>query len=149
MNDYDRDILAWSERQGGLLRRIAAGESINDQIDWLNIAEEVEALGKSEKRELRTRIATILLHLIKLQASPAVEPRLGWRETVREQRDGVQVLLEDSPSLGQFVPEMIAKALIAARRQTGASLADRAEEPKVDLAGLDYTEDQVLGSWLP
>ncbi len=149
MNDYDCDILAWSERQSGLLRRVAAGEGVNDQIDWLNIAEEVEALGKSEKRELRSRIATILLHLIKLQASPAIEPRLGWRETVREQRDGIQILLEDSPSLGQFVAEMIAQSLNAARRKAEASLGDRAEEPKVDLAGLDYTEDQVLGSWLP
>lgn len=146
---YDSDLLLWSEQQADLLRQIAAGERVNDQIDWSSIAEEVEALGKRDKRELQNRITTILLHLIKLQASPAIEPRLGWRETIREQRRGIQLLLEDSPSLRPLVPSAISKVLSCSREGAKASLVDRAEEPRVDLAGLDYTEDQVLGPWLP
>jgi hypothetical protein len=146
---YDSDLLVWSGEQADLLRRLAAGERVNDQIDWFNVAEEIEALGKSDRRELHRRIATVLLHLIKLQASPAAGPRASWRETVREQRSGIQMLLDDSPSLRPLVPDIIGKLLIEAREKASASLADRGEEPGVDLAGLGYTEDQVLGSWLP
>jgi Domain of unknown function DUF29 len=47
----DADILAWSERQGALLRRIAAGDRVNDaDLDWPNIAEEIEDVGRSERR---------------------------------------------------------------------------------------------------
>jgi hypothetical protein len=59
------------------------------------------------------------------------------------------MLLDDSPSLRPLVPDIIGKLLIEAREKASASLADRGEEPGVDLAGLGYTEDQVLGSWLP
>jgi hypothetical protein len=45
MSDYDADILIWSERQAALLRRFAAGERVNDHIDWINLVEEVGSLG--------------------------------------------------------------------------------------------------------
>src|SRR5271165_1979740 len=100
MTDYDTDILIWSERQAELLRRRAAGELVNEaDLDWPNIAEEIESLGKTVARELATRVSTILIHLIKLEASPAAEPRIGWRKTIREQRDEIDLLLEDAPSL--------------------------------------------------
>ena len=69
--DYDTDLYLWCERQADLLRRIAAGERVNDEVDWLNIAEEIESLGKSQRRELRNRIRVVLEHLIKLQACEA------------------------------------------------------------------------------
>jgi Domain of unknown function DUF29 len=147
--DYDKNIVVWLERQADLLRRVAAGDRVNDQIDWSNIAEEVEAWGKSERRELHNRIAIVLLHLIKPQASPATEPPAVWRETIREQRRCVQLLLDDSPSLRPAVPSVTNMVLNGVREEALASLADRGEAPRVDLAGLDYTEDQVLGSWLP
>jgi hypothetical protein len=147
---YDTDVLLWSEQQAELLRRRAAGELVNEaELDWPNIAEEIEALGKSERRELRNRIATLLDHLIKLQASPATEPRTVWRRTVREQRRGIQRLLKESPSLGQAVPGIIAEELSGAREEALACLADNDEQPRADVAGLDFVADQVLGSWLP
>jgi hypothetical protein len=149
MSDYDTDLLLWSERQAALLRRAAAGERVNDQVDWENIAEEIESLGKSDRRELTNRIRTILIHLIKLQASPATEPRAGWHETVREQRAVVETVLDDSPSLRAAVPAIISKYLPAARREALASLADHNEQPSVDPGELDFTADQVLGTWLP
>ena len=45
VNDYDLDIYAWSQRQGELLRRMAAGEHVNDDLDWPNIAKEIETVG--------------------------------------------------------------------------------------------------------
>ncbi|WP_158922583.1 DUF29 domain-containing protein [Acidisphaera sp. S103] len=147
---YETDVLLWSERQAELLRRRAAGELVNEaELDWPNIAEEIEALGKSERRELRNRIATLLDHLIKLQASPATEPRTAWRRTVREQRRGIQRLLKESPSLGLAVPGIIAEELSGAREEALASLADNDEPPRTDVAGLDFAADQVLGAWLP
>lgn len=150
MSDYDTDILIWSEQQAELLRRRAAGELINEaDLDWPNIAEEIEALGKSDRRELRNRIATLLDHLIRLQASPATDPRAGWRKTVREQRRGIQTLLADSPSLRSTVPDVIEAELNGAREEAMASLADNNELSRIDVAGLTFTEDQVLGAWLP
>jgi hypothetical protein len=150
MSEYDADILVWSERQAELLRRRAAGELINEaDLDWPNIAEEIEALGKSDRRELRNRIATLLDHLIRLQASPATDPRAGWRKTVREQRRGIQTLLADSPSLRSTVPDVIEAELNGAREEAMASLADNNELSRIDIAGLTFTEDQVLGAWLP
>jgi hypothetical protein len=150
MSNYDTDILIWSEQQAELLRRRAAGELINEaDLDWPNIAEEIEALGKSDRRELRNRIATLLDHLIRLQASPATDPRAGWRKTVREQRRGIQTLLADSPSLRSTVPDVIEAELNGAREEAMASLADNNELSRIDVAGLTFTEDQVLGAWLP
>ena len=107
---YDTDIVLWSEHQGGLLRRRAAGELVNEaELDWPNIAEEIESLGKTQARELASRIAAVILHLMKLQASPASDPRAGWRDTVQEQRDEIERLLSDAPTLRGRVPAIIAR----------------------------------------
>src|SRR5271165_5386550 len=87
VSDYDLDIYAWSERQGALLRRLAAGERVNDaDLDWPNIAEEIESVGRSERLALASHVATVIEHLMKLQASPAVDPRVGWMERVMHAR---------------------------------------------------------------
>jgi hypothetical protein len=72
MSDYETDVYAWSLRQGALLRRLAAGERVNDaDLDWPNIAEEIETVGRSERAAVASHIANIIEHLIKLEASPA------------------------------------------------------------------------------
>jgi hypothetical protein len=80
MSDYDTDVYAWSLRQGALLRRLAAGERVNDaDLDWPNIAEEIETVGRSERAMVASHIRNVMEHLIKLHASPATEPRPGVR----------------------------------------------------------------------
>ncbi|HVC61977.1 MAG TPA: DUF29 domain-containing protein [Acetobacteraceae bacterium] len=111
MSDYDTDLLLWSERQADLLRRVAAGERLNDQVDWQNVPEEIESQGRSDRRGLHNRIASVLVHLIKLEASPAEEPRIAWRETILEQRRRVARLIAESPSLRPIVPRVIAEEL--------------------------------------
>src|SRR5271165_3591382 len=109
MSDYDTDILTWSERQAELLRRRAAGELINEaDLDWPNIAEEIESLGKRDARELASRITTILIHLIKLEVSAATVPRAGWRNTILTRQTEIDLLLKDAPSLRDKVPAVIA-----------------------------------------
>jgi hypothetical protein len=147
---YDADILQWSEHQAALLRRRAAGELVNEaDLDWPNIAEEIESLGKSQSRELSSRIATILLHLMKLQASPAGAPRAGWRDTILEQRDEIERLLADAPSLRARIPGTIAAEMDRAKRRAEAALAEYGEQPSHDLDAIAYTAEQVLGAWLP
>jgi hypothetical protein len=89
--DYDTDLTLWAESQARALRD--AGHAGTDlPIDWANVAAEIEALGKSQARELASRIRTILVHQIKLQASPATEPRGGWRAAIQEQRSGIEAV---------------------------------------------------------
>jgi hypothetical protein len=147
---YDKDFVLWAQGQAELLRLRVEGKLVNDgEVDWSNIAEEIDTLGRSDRRELRNRIRTILVHLIKLQASPATEPRAGWHETIIEQRAQMQALLDDSPSLRADVQKIMAAELAAARSTAAVSFADHGEQPRVDPAGLTYTEDQVIGPWLP
>jgi hypothetical protein len=146
---YDSDVVEWSARQAGLLRRVAAGEPVNEAPDWLNIAEEIDALGKNQGRELVSRIAVILVHLIKLEASPAAEPRAGWRDTIRKQRDEIARLLADAPSLRARIPAIVVAELPRACSRAAAPLADNGETSRVAIDQIAYTDDKILGDWLP
>ena len=141
---YDEDLVAWTEKQADALHRRAANE-----IDWDNVAEEIESLGRSERNELRSRIRTILDHLIRLQTSPAPEPTRGWRRTVVEQRAQLEDVLKESPSLKPKVADIIAEELPKAHVLAALALEEYGEHPRVDPAALSFTADQVLGSWLP
>jgi hypothetical protein len=115
----------------------------------MNIAEEIDALGKNQGRELSNRISVILLHLMKLEASPATEPRAGWRATVRRERSEIKRLLKDSPSLRGRVLMEIDTNIGEARAEAAASLTDNNETPRREIEGISYTEAHVLGDWLP
>lgn len=95
---YDADFLAWTEEQARLLRE-ASRERINASIDWENVAEEIESMGRSEVRAVESALVRVIEHLLKLELSPVAEPRGGWRRTVREQRDQANDALDASPSL--------------------------------------------------
>ncbi|HEX5328061.1 MAG TPA: DUF29 domain-containing protein [Acetobacteraceae bacterium] len=147
---YDQDTVLWSAEQARAIRDAAAAR-INTPapIDWDNVAEEIESLGRSERSALRSRIQVVVEHLLKLQVSPAELPRGDRIATVRTQRTRIELVLDDSPSLRREVPGMLAWAIPRARRDVAASLADRSEQPVIDLDQLTFTEDQVLGDWLP
>ena len=150
MNDYDTDVYAWSQRQGGLLRRLAAGERVNDaDLDWPNIAEEIETVGRSERAAVASHIATIIEHLIKLQASPATEPRPGWIMTIDRSRIEIERLLEDSPSLRRDVSAIVARETVRARRSARKALDVHREQPRVEIESLSFGDAQVLGGWSP
>src|SRR5215471_10976931 len=93
-NLYDRDFFLWTQEQSAALRR---AKDSNLPLDWENLAEEIESLGKSDRRELRSQIRRVLRHLFKLETSPARAPRAGWRSTIREARTEVADVLRDSP----------------------------------------------------
>jgi len=150
MSHYDTDVYAWSERQGALLRRLAAGERVNDaDLDWPNIAEEIESVGRSERSALSSHISNVLEHLIKLLISPATEPRAGWKETILRGRLEVEELLRDSPSLRPSLGNIIARRLPTARRLAVAALDAHGEQPSMDPNLITFDEQQVLGEWFP
>jgi hypothetical protein len=150
MSDYDTDVYAWSQRQGALLRRLAAGERVNDaDLDWPNIAEEIEAVARSERGSVTSYIANIIEHLIKLEAAPANDPRTGWRTTVRRSRVRLEVLLRANPSLKRLVDDLVVEGTESGRRLAEISLTEHGEVPRIPLETLTYTADEVLGDWLP
>jgi hypothetical protein len=150
MSDYGTDVLAWSVEQAALLRRRAAGEMVNDSaLDWPNIAEEIESVGQSERSALRSNIATVLEHLIKLHASPAAEPPNGWKASVLHARGSIRRTLKANPSLRREVAALIADETLDVQQEVAATLAIYDEKPVVAIEGLTFTEEQVLGPWFP
>jgi hypothetical protein len=148
---YDEDFVRWSEEQAAALRA-AARSGANLPLDWENLAKEIESLGRSERRELRSRIAAIIEHLLKLEYSPAIDPRTGWMETISRERIFIEDLLETSPSLRHEVPAIVAQSLPQTARLVGRLLESRGEgspDLAVRLAAANYTPEQVLGDWFP
>ena len=76
---YERDALAWAEQQAALLRRLAAGEAVNEAVDWPNVIEEVEDVGQSQLRACRSLLRQALVHLLKLRAWPDSLAAGHWR----------------------------------------------------------------------
>ncbi len=145
---YRTDLVLWSAQQAAALRS-AARERHNILVDWENIAEEIESLGASERRALASHVRTVIEHLMKLEASPAADPRNGWIATVLRARDDMDDVLRTSPSLRREVAEIIERQVIRARRVVRLELAQRGEAVRAGLDSLTYAEDQVLGDWIP
>src|SRR5258708_19289677 len=103
---YEQDFFLWTKEQAAALR---LAKNSNLPLDWENLAEEIESLGKSDRRELRSQIRRILRHLLKLEASPSVEPRAGWRSTVLDARSQVTDLLRATPTLRPDVTYLLAE----------------------------------------
>lgn len=146
---YEADVLAWSEQQSALLRRIGAGEAVNGQVDWENVAEEIESVGQYERRTLVSHVRTVIEHLAKLQASPALEPRAGWQDTVMRVRLEIEDLLDTSPSLRPTLEAVIARQQPRALKLVASAMALHGETPRVPLNRISFTSDQVLSDWFP
>lgn len=148
---YDNDTAAWAEQQAAALRA-AARDNSNQLVDWENLAEEIESLGKSLKYALASQIFRVLHHLVKLEYSPAVAPRKGWRRSIRQARTEIRRILDDSPSLRREVAHMIADETRPAIEYAIQDLQDFDELDRHQLPSLEkaaYTEQQVLGDWFP
>jgi hypothetical protein len=150
---YDEDFVRWTEQQAAALREAKTLPlRTNLPLDWDNLAEEIESLGRSDRRELHFQIRRILRHLLKLAVSSAEDPRRGWRVTIREARNEITDVLRDSPSLRREIDGMIAEE---ARRAAELAAADLDEHGELTQAARDriermgFTAEQVLGDWFP
>lgn len=90
---YENDVVAWANQQAWLVRNKRF-----DLLDLEHIAEEIEDVGKSEQRELASRMAVLLQHLLKWQYQPARQGT-SWQLTIKEQRERIKRRLKKVPSL--------------------------------------------------
>jgi hypothetical protein len=118
---YEDDLFAWTQEQAALLRAHAV-----DGIDWENLAEEIESMGRRDRRELKSRLRVILLHLLKWQAQPKLR-RGSWRKTLLTQRVELRDLLQQSPSLRREVPDLMRDAYFDAVKEAVGETGLRAD----------------------
>ncbi len=129
---YDEDFFAWTRQQAQLLREKRFGD-----LDLGNLIDEVEGVGSSEKRELRSRLKVLLAHLLKWAFQPGARSS-GWRGTIAHQREAIRRVSDDSPSLRPYPAEVFADAYLAARllaaRETGIDFTLFPAQPPFTLA---------------
>lgn len=135
---YDQDYFRWITENVALLRAGAV-----DQADLDHIAEELEDLGKSQKRELNSRIRVILIHLLKCEYSTAPSERNlnSWQSTLDMQRSDLADHLGDSPSLASRTADVIEQVYPGARKLAARQMRVSPETFPVEPP---YTPDQVL-----
>ena len=114
--EYDQDFHAWILKNVELLRRGKLTE-----VDAEHIAEELESMGKRDLRQLRSRLQILVMHLLKWQYQPQNQTK-SWLSKIDHQRDQLEALLLDSPSLrGQLSKSLefvYPKAIRDASRET-------------------------------
>ncbi len=148
---YERDTVAWAENQAAALRAAARGGS-NQVLDWENLAEEIEDLAKNLRTGVKSQISRIIQHHVKLACSPAADPRRAWRRTIRQARDEIERILEESPSLRSQIPQMIEAETRRAIEYAIRDLEEYDEISRLNLPSLRrtrYSEEQILGDWFP
>ena len=104
-NLYDQDFYLWVE---DTISKLKARD--NENLDWDNLIEEVESLGKNQRKTVRSFLVRLLEHLLKRCYVPMSDCYRGWEIEIRNFRQRLQIELEDSPSLKNFVLEIIAKS---------------------------------------
>lgn len=119
-NLYEQDFYLWTQTIAQQLK-----ENNFNEIDIPNLIEEIESMGRSEKRELKNRLIVLLMHLLKWQYQPEKRSE-SWRSTISAQRICIETLLEDSPSLQPLLTEVFEdcyqKARFKASDETGIKL---------------------------
>ena len=144
---YDRDFVLWTEQQATALRR---AKDTNLPLDWENLAEEIESLGRSDRRELTSQIRRIIHHLLKIELSRTGPQEDGGRRSATQ---GPR-----SKTFWRIVRAFAADATITEQFRIAAKLAeddlaqygepaDKHRERR--LAERGFTAEQVLGDWFP
>lgn len=135
---YEKDYYKWIATT---VEQIRQGNFAN--IDWDNVLEELETLGRSEKRELKSRLIVLIEHLLKLAywSTEREYNARGWNNTIVEQRRQIELLLQDSPSLKPILADLLNDCYTEARKDTS-----RKTELEIDTfpANPPFTLEQVL-----
>jgi hypothetical protein len=134
---YHRDILAWSIAQAERLRRVAAGERVND-LDWANVIEEVESVGRSETQAVDSLLIQALVHALKVAAWPDHLAARTWRNEISAFLVGAKRRF--SPSMAQ---QLDVQDMYAAARRQVLDL-DMRRPPRPLPASTDLTLAELL-----
>jgi hypothetical protein len=141
---YKEDFYVWTQRQAELLRARRF-----EDLDLEHLIEEVEELGDTKLSAVLHNARVVMEHLLKLQHSPATDPRNGWRATVLEHRSRLEVEL--TPRLAQIMAAELPRMYRLARRSASVSMRDQDEHAAVGALPetCPYTPDEITGDWLP
>jgi hypothetical protein len=133
---YDTDFYEWCLETAALIR-----DRRFDEIDLEHVAEEIEDMGKRDKREVGSRLTVLIMHLLKWQMQPERKDKSSWRETIEEQRLQLNLVLRDSPSLVRIarheIPSVYPSAVKKAARETRLT-------PGLFPKTCPYTAEQIL-----
>ncbi|HLO47953.1 MAG TPA: DUF29 domain-containing protein [Kamptonema sp.] len=117
---YEADYLKWIETTVEKLR-----SQDFSKVDWENLIEEIESMGRSERRSLESNLIIVIMHLLKWQFQPELRSR-SWKSSIFEHRRRIRNALEDSPSLKPYLEDIFAKcysnAVESASIETGLPL---------------------------
>ena len=126
---YEQDFVGWLNTQAELLKTGKVNE-----LDIKNLVEEIEAMGRSEKRELESRMIILVMHLLKWTFQPNYQSR-SWANTMNEQRRRIGRVIKDSPSLKnslndtEWFNDIWQSALYQAVSETGLDIKIFPEQP--------------------
>ena len=139
--DYETDYYAWSNEQAALLR----GGRFS-QLDISHLAEEIEDLGKRERRALQSRLGVLLGHLLKWRHQADYPHRKSWRATINAQRRSIAKLLDDNPSLRPWIVDAVADAYLDAR---DLAVAETPLDYDAFPANCPWTLEQIVDDYWP
>ena len=137
---YETDFYQWTQQQAALLR-----QGLLSAVDVENLAEEVESMGKSDRRSVESHLFITLTHLLKWKYQPQRRGK-SWRLSIRNGRRDVERLLRDSPSLKPQLNDLAMEEYPGARNEaadeTGLPLATFPEE-------CEFSIEQITGDYWP
>jgi hypothetical protein len=137
---YETDFYLWTQQQAALLR-----QGLLSAVDIENIAEEIESMGKSDRRSVESHLFIIIAHLLKWQYQPQRRGK-SWRLSIKNGRRDVERLLKDSPSLKRQLPDLAIGEYPGARNEaadeTGLPLATFPES-------CPFTIEEITGDYWP
>jgi hypothetical protein len=132
---YENDFALWSAEQAALIR---AGKF--DRVDLENVAEEIQSLGNSDRHEIASRLIVLLHHLLKWEFQPS-ERTNSWIASIVGQRDAINALIEDSPSLHSHPAKVVDRSYKVGRLEASG-------ETKLPLSTFPetcpYSVEQIL-----
>jgi len=146
---YEDDFYAWTRDQAAALRQLAA-RRWNGPLDLLHLAEEVEDLGTAARNTVRSQLQRIIEHALKLEYSPAAEPRAGWLNSIDDARGAIENAI--TPAIRAEVQQGLQDLYARPRRKAARDLAAQGEKDAARALPQDcpYGFDELLADeWWP
>jgi len=132
---YHEDFHLWTQQQAEFI-----GNQQWHKLDWLNLREEIDEMGRREKRSIESNLVVLLLHLLKWEHQPTFRPS-SWRGSIKEHRRRLRKDLQDSPSLAAYAEEQLAECYDSSRTlASGETGLDEQSFPE----NCPYKLDQLL-----
>ncbi len=145
---YDTDFYGWTQDQAAKLRKLLV-ERANLDLDFENIAEEIDSMGRSDRRELRSQLARVIEHLLKLEESTLWEPRRQWQNSVDSGRESLKELFDRSPSLFAAREEELAEAYAKAARRLSRNHVELGMDQPPRTCPYDLDSQILDADWFP